>query len=302
MTNRTTNATASPEETSGPQVERSGIATPAGPGAEPGNFTTTEMMTIAAARLLKNNAVCFVGIGLPSTAANLARLTHAPDVVLIYESGPIGAKPHVLPLSIGDGDLAETADTVVSTPEIFRYWLQGGRIDVGFLGAAQIDRFANINTTVIGDYHHPKTRLPGAGGAPEIASSAKEVFVILKQTARAFVERLDFITSVGFLDGGDARARLGLPGNGPVVVVTDLCIMEPDPKTKELTVTSLHPGVTREQVQAATAWPIRFAAEVRQTPPPTPAEMGNLRDLERRTAIAHQRSVASGSSRRPRMD
>jgi glutaconate CoA-transferase subunit B len=302
MTNRTTDATANPEETSGPQVERSGTATPAAPGARSANFTTTEMMTIAAARLLKNNAVCFVGIGLPSTAANLARLTHAPDVVLIYESGPIGAKPHVLPLSIGDGDLAETADTVVSTPEIFRYWLQGGRIDVGFLGAAQIDRFANINTTVIGDYHHPKTRLPGAGGAPEIASSAKEVFVILKQTARAFVEKIDFITSVGFLDGGDARVRLGLPGNGPVVVVTDLCIMEPDPQTKELTVTSLHPGVAREQVQAATAWPVRFAAQVHQTSPPTPAELENLRDLERRTAIAHQRSVASGSSSRPRRD
>src|SRR5450755_1904136 len=150
-------------------------------------YSADEMMTVAAARMLRDGAVCFVGIGLPSTAANLARLTHAPEAVLVYESGPIGAKPSVLPLSIGDGDLAETADTVVSTPEIFRYWLQGGRIDVGFLGAAQIDRFANINTTVIGDYHHPKTRLPGAGGAPEIASSAKEVFVILKQSARAFV-------------------------------------------------------------------------------------------------------------------
>jgi glutaconate CoA-transferase subunit B len=263
------------------------------------DFTTTEIMTIAASRLLKNNAVCFVGIGLPSTAANLARFTHAPDVVLIYESGPIGAKPHVLPLSIGDGDLAETADTVVSTPEIFRYWLQGGRIDVGFLGAAQIDRFANINTTVIGDYHYPKTRLPGAGGAPEIASCAREVFVILKQTARAFVEKLDFITSVGFLDGGDARVRLGLPGKGPVVVVTDLCIMQPDPQSKELTVTSLHPGVTREQVQAQTGWPIRFAEEVRQTPPPTPSEMEKLRDLERRTAIAHQRVVGVSTAGKP---
>jgi glutaconate CoA-transferase subunit B len=283
-------------ERSGPQGESSGSL------AAAADFTTTEMMTIAASRLLKNNSVCFVGIGLPSTAANLARLTHAPDVVLIYESGPIGAKPHVLPLSIGDGDLAETADTVVSTPEIFRYWLQGGRIDVGFLGAAQIDRFANINTTVIGDYHHPKTRLPGAGGAPEIASSAKEVFVILKQTARAFVEKLDFITSIGFLDGGDARDRLGFPGKGPVVVVTDLCIMEPDPQTKELTVTSLHPGVSREQVQAATAWPIRFAVQVRQTPPPAPAEMENLRDLERRTAIAHQRSVTPAPSGPARLD
>src|SRR6266446_8122525 len=160
-------------------------------------YTTNEIMTIAAARLLKNGAVCFVGIGLPSTAANLARLTHAPDIVLIYESGPIGAKPAVLPLSIGDGNLAETADTVVSTPEIFRYWLQGGRVDVGFLGAAQIDRFANINTTVIGDYHSPAARLPGAGGAPEIAASSGEVLITLRQNKRSFVEKLDFVTSCG---------------------------------------------------------------------------------------------------------
>src|ERR1700746_3265621 len=158
-------------------------------------YTTNEIMTIAAARLLKNGAVCFVGIGLPSTAANLARLTHAPDAVLVYESGPIGAKPAVLPLSIGDGNLAEPADTVVSTPEIFRYWLQGGRIDVGFLGAAQLDRFANINTTVVGPYHKPKVRLPGAGGAPEISSSAKEVLIVVKQSKRTFVEQVEFVTS-----------------------------------------------------------------------------------------------------------
>src|SRR5262252_7117199 len=168
-------------------------------------YTTNEIMTVAAARLLKNRAVCFVGIGLPSTAANLARLTHAPDIVLIYESGPIGAKPAILPLSIGDGNLAETADTVVSTPEIFRYWLQGGRVDVGFLGAAQIDRFANINTTVIGSYQKPKVRLPGAGGAPEIAASTKEVLIILRQSRRTFVEKVEFITSAGFLGGGDER-------------------------------------------------------------------------------------------------
>src|SRR5258705_9104881 len=218
------------------------------------NYTTSEIMTIAAARLLKNGAVCFVGIGLPSTAANLARLTHAPDIVLIYESGPIGAKPAVLPLSIGDGNLAETADTVVSTPEIFRYWLQGGRVDVGFLGAAQIDRFANINTTVIGDYGKPSTRLPGAGGAPEIASCAKEVVLVRKQSARPFVKKLGFLTSVGHLVGVDARKKLGLPGKGPVAVVTDLCLMQPDPVTRELTVTQLHPDVSREQVQKATGW------------------------------------------------
>ena len=250
-------------------------------------YTTNEIMTIAAARLLKNGAVCFVGIGLPSTAANLARLTHAPDIVLIYESGPIGAKPPVLPLSIGDGNLAETADTVVSTPEIFRYWLQGGRVNVGFLGAAQIDKFANINTTVIGEYRKPGTRLPGAGGAPEIASCAGEVVLVLKQSARAFVKKLDFVTSVGHLDGGDARSRLRLPGKGPVAVVTDLCLMEPDAVTKELTVTQLHPGVGKDQVVKATAWEIRFAVEVQETAVPTSLELETLRDLERRTKLAH---------------
>jgi glutaconate CoA-transferase subunit B len=249
-------------------------------------------MTIAASRLLKNGAVCFVGIGIPSTAANLARLTHAPDIVLIYESGPIGAKPPVLPLSIGDGDLAETADTVVSTPEIFRYWLQGGRVDVGFLGAAQIDRFANINTTVIGDYRKPSTRLPGAGGAPEIAACAGEVVLVLKQSARAFVNKLDFVTSVGYLDGGDARNRLRLPGKGPVAVVTDLCLMEPDAVTRELTVTQLHPSVTREDVQRATSWEIRFASELNVTAAPTGAELETLRDLERRTKLAHSKQVS----------
>jgi glutaconate CoA-transferase subunit B len=250
-------------------------------------YTTNDMMTVAASRRLKNGVVCFVGIGLPSTAANLARLTHAPDVSLIYEAGPIGAKPTVLPLSIGDGELSETADTVVATPEIFRYWLQGGRVDVGFLGAAQLDRFANVNTTVIGDYNHPKVRLPGAGGAPEIAGSAKEVLVIIKQSPRTFVAKVDFVTSVGHADGGDARKRLGLPGKGPSVVVTDLCVMEPDPVTKELTVISLHPGVTRTQVEKATGWPIRFAETVTETLTPTEAEMVALRALLKRTADQH---------------
>jgi glutaconate CoA-transferase, subunit B len=260
--------------------------------AQPG-YTTNEIMTIAAARLLKNGAVCFVGIGLPSTAANLARLTHAPDIVLIYESGPIGAKPPVLPLSIGDGNLAETADTVVSTPEIFRYWLQGGRVDVGFLGAAQIDRFANINTTVIGDYKKPSTRLPGAGGAPEIASCAHEVVLVLKQSARGFVKKLDFVTSVGHLDGGDARKRLGLPGKGPVAVVTDLCVMKPNEITKELTVMQLHRGVSREQVAKATSWDVQFAGILQETPAPSLTELETLRDLERRTNLAHGNITAA---------
>jgi glutaconate CoA-transferase, subunit B len=245
------------------------------------------MMTVAAARSLRNGAVCFVGIGLPSTAANLARLTHAPDAVLVYESGPIGAKPPVLPLSIGDGHLAETADTVVSTPEIFRYWLQGGRIDVGFLGAAQLDRFANINTTVLGAYDRPKVRLPGAGGAPEISSSAKEVVIIVKQSKRTLVEKLDFVTSVGFLHGGDAREHAGLSGKGPVAVITDLCILRPDPVTRELKVASVHPGVSRDTICDHTGWNLQFAENCAKTEPPRPQELEVLRDLKARTAAAH---------------
>ena len=175
------------------------------------DYSTDEMMTVAAARALTDGTVCFVGIGLPSTAANLARRMHAPEAVLIYESGCIGAKPDRLPASIGDGVLSETADSVISVPEIFSYWLQAGRIDVGFLGAAQIDRHANLNTTVIGPYDDPKVRLPGAGGAPEIAANCGEVIITLRHTTRAFVERLDFITSVGHGDGGDHRERLRVP-------------------------------------------------------------------------------------------
>ena len=250
-------------------------------------YTADEMMTVAAARMLHNGMVCFVGIGLPSAAANLARLTHAPDVVLIYESGPIGTRPSVLPLSIGDGELAETAEAVSSVPEMFSYWLQGGRIDIGFLGAAQIDRFANINTTVIGDYNAPATRLPGAGGAPEIATSSREVLITLRQNKRAFVEKLDFVTSAGHLDGGDARARLGFPGKGPRRLITDLAILTPDPVTKELTLTSVHPGVTVERVIENTGWPLKVAREVATTPPPTDTELTVLRDLQQRTARAH---------------
>ncbi len=248
------------------------------------NYTADEMMTIAAARMLKNGTVCFVGIGLPSAAANVARLTHAPDIVLIYESGPIGTKPNVLPLSIGDGELSETAETVVSIPEMFAYWLQGGRIDFGFLGAAQIDRFANINTTVIGDYHKPTTRLPGAGGAPEIATSSKEVLIALRQNKRAFVEKLDFMTSGGYFEGGDARRRMGLPGKGPTAVITDLGILTPDHETKELTLTSIHPGITVEKVTEATGWPLKISPRLATTSAPTEVELGVLRDLNERTA------------------
>ena len=250
-------------------------------------YTSDEMMTIAAARMVRNGAVLFVGIGLPSAAANLARRTTAPDTVLIYESGAIGAKPTVLPLSIGDGELGETADAVVSVPEMFAYWLQGGKIDLGFLGAAQIDRFANINTTVIGPYGTPKVRLPGAGGAPEIAASCKEVLITLRQNNRAFVKKLDFVTSAGHLDGGDSRERLRFPGKGPVAVITDLGILTPDAVTKELTLTSLHPGVTVDQVVAATGWALQVAPHLETTAPPTEQELSVLRDLQARTERAH---------------
>ena len=243
------------------------------------SHTSEEMMAVAAARRLRDRSVCFVGIGLPSKAANLARATHAPGCVLIYESGTIGAKPLNLPLSIGDGELAETADAVVGVPEIFAYWLQAGRIDVGFLGAAQIDRYGNLNSTVIGDYDHPKVRLPGGGGAPEIAASCKETLVILKQSPRTFVERLDFRTSVGFGDGPGSREELGLRGRGVTAVITDLGELEPDPETCELTLARLHPGITVEQAVAATGWPLAVRDGLEESIPPSDHELEALRAL-----------------------
>jgi len=227
------------------------------------SFTADEMMAVEAARRLKSDDVVFVGIGWPSLAANLARRTHAPGCVLIYESGTIGAKPTRLPLSIGDGELAETADSVVSVPEMFAYWLQSGRIDVGFLGAAQIDRHGNLNSTVIGDYETPKVRLPGGGGAPEIATSVKDVVVMLRQTSRACVERLDFKTSRG------DRVR---------VVVTDLGILEP--RDGELTLVRVHPGVEARDVRAATGWDLQVAADLDVSLAPTPEELAALRELD----------------------
>jgi glutaconate CoA-transferase, subunit B len=223
-----------------------------------------EMMTVAAARELRDGEVCFVGIGLPSTAANLARGRHAPDVVLIYESGTIGSKPTRLPLSIGDGDLAETADAVVPVPEIFNYWLQGGRIDVGFLGAAQIDRQGNLNSTVIGAYEEPKVRLPGAGGAPEIAALTKRVITIIRQSDRTFVNQLDFKTSLGADDQ---------------VVITDLGILRR--VDGELVMSALHPGVTLDQAREATAWELAVADDLETTEPPTEDELAALRELKR---------------------
>jgi glutaconate CoA-transferase, subunit B len=244
------------------------------------SYSSDEMMAVAASRRLRDGMTCFVGIGLPSTAANLARRLHAPGCVLVYESGTIGAKPAHLPLSIGDGELAETADAVVSVPEIFAYWLQGGRIDVGFLGAAQIDRYGNLNSTVIGEYDAPKVRLPGAGGAPEIAASCRETYVMLRQSPRTFVEQLDFRTSVGFGDGPRTRRRLGFSGDGVTAVVTDLGVLEPDSEMAELTMTELHPGVSADDVRAATGWELRVADDVRVGDLPTEDELEVLRSLK----------------------
>jgi glutaconate CoA-transferase, subunit B len=246
-----------------------------------GDFTADEIMTVAAARALRDGQTCFVGIGLPSTAANLARATHAPGLVLIYESGTLGAKPDRLPLSIGDGILAQTADAVVSVPEVFNYWLQPGRVDVGFLGAAQVDRYGNINTTVVGDdYRHPKVRLPGAGGAPEIAASARRGIIMVRHSRRTLVERVDFVTSVGFGSGPGDRERLGLTGTGPQLLITDLGILEPDPDTCELTLTHLHPNATLDQAREATGWALKVAPDVARTRPPTAEELAALRKLE----------------------
>ena len=250
------------------------------------NYTPNEMMTIAAARALKNEDVCFVGIGMPSAAANLARLTHAPDITLIYESGTLATKPNVLPLSIDDPELCETALTTVSVPEMFRYWLQGGRITVGFLGGAQIDKYANLNTTVVGAYDKPKVRLPGGGGAPEIATSCGEIFIIMAQGKRSFVDKLDFVTSLGHGDGGN-RGKLGATNKGPTRLMTDLAIFEPEPGTSEMIVTSIHPGVSREQIADNTGWPVRYATKVQETPAPTDKELATLRDLHARTKRAH---------------
>jgi len=248
------------------------------------SYTSDEMMTVAAARLLWNGCVCFVGIGLPSAVANLARLLHAPDIVLIYESGTIGARPTVLPLSIGDGELAETATAVVSLPEIFAYWLQAGRVDVGFLGAAQIDRFGNLNSTVIGSYHKPKTRLPGAGGAPEIASNARQTFVVLKQSPRSFVAELDFKTSIGFGEGHGARARTGARGAGPQAVITDFGLLRPAADTQELQLVACFENVDPQAAVRATGWPLRVADELEVIRAPESEELRVLRELHARRA------------------
>ena len=254
-------------------------------------YTADEMMTITAARQLRNRAVCFVGIGLPSAACNLARLTHAPDLVLIYESGTVGTRPDSLPLSIGDGELAETAVAVVPLPEVFSYYLQGGRVDVGFLGAAQIDRFGNLNSTVIGEYDRPSVRLPGAGGAPEIATHAREVLIIMKQSPRSFVASLDFRTSCGYLEGHGARRAQGCPGAGPRTVITDIGVLRPHPQTEELQLVALYPGKTLQEAKSATGWPLQAAADIEILASPDAADLRALRELHARTAVAHASPV-----------
>ena len=255
------------------------------------DWTRDEMMTVAAARQLRDGCICFVGIGLPSAACNLARLTHAPDVVLIYESGTVGTRPDVLPLSIGDGELADTAACVIPLPEVFSYLLQAGRVDVGFLGAAQLDRFGNLNSTVIGPYDAPKTRLPGAGGATEIAAHARQTFVMLKATPRSLVAQLDFRTSGGFLEGNGARARTSMRGTGPQSVITDFGVLQPHPASDELQLAALFDGTTVDQARAATGWPLRVAERIDTIAAPSTKELDTLRTLEARTHESHARPV-----------
>jgi glutaconate CoA-transferase, subunit B len=245
----------------------------AGPG-----WSRSEMLVVAGARALAGRRVCFVGIGLPNIAVALARRTVAPEIELIYESGVYGARPARLPLSIGDPCLVTGATAVMSMVELFQYFLQGGLVDVGFLGAAQLDRHGNINTTVIGDYRRPKVRLPGSGGACEIAINAREVFILMRQSSRSFVERIDFRTSPGNLGGAASRAAQGWQGKGPSVVVTDLGSYDFDPETGEMRLVAVHPGVSVDDTRAATGWDLRVAADLVTTPDPTDEELRLIRE------------------------
>jgi glutaconate CoA-transferase subunit B len=242
------------------------------------DYSPSEMMIVAAARALAGIRTVFVGVGLPNIACNLAQRTVAPDLELVYESGVYGARPARLPLSIGDPALITGALSVCSMADLFGLYLQGGRIDVAFLGGAQIDRYGNLNTTVIGDYAHPKVRLPGSGGACEIAIHARQVFIIMRLSRRSFVERLDFLTSPGHLSGSGEREQLGMPGRGPQVVVTDKCVFRFDAGTGEMVVVSLHPGVRLEDVRAEMGWDPRVSPDLRETEPPTPEELRLLRE------------------------
>ncbi len=241
------------------------------------NWTSAELMTINAARLLRDGDVVFVGVGIPNLACNLARRTHAPGLLMIYEAGVIGAQPRRLPLSIGDPTLVSGASAVCSMYDIFTLYLQRGNVDVGFLGGAQVDRYGNINSTVIGDYAHPKVRLPGSGGSQEIAAWAKRCYVMTPHQKRRFPECVDFTTSAGFMDGRARRETLKLRGVGPQAVVTDLGILEPD-ETGELIMAALHPGVSLERAQANTGWALRASEKLRFTDPPELYELQILRE------------------------
>ncbi len=241
------------------------------------DYTASEMMVVTAARLLRDDDVVFVGIGLPNLACNLARRTHAPNLNLVYEAGVVGAQPARLPLSIGDPCLVSGAAAVCSMYEVFAFYLQRGKIDVGFLGGAQIDRFGNINATVIGPYHKPKVRLPGSGGAAEIAAWANRVYCITPHQPRRFPERCDFVTSAGFLSGRKEREATGVRGGGPLAVVTDLGVLEPD-ENGELTLTSLHPGAKVEDAIQNTGWPLKVATDLKTTTPPMDQEIRLLRE------------------------
>jgi len=241
------------------------------------DYSTSELMTINAARLLRDGDVVFVGVGLPNLACNLALRTHAPNLLLIYEAGVIGAQPERLPLSIGDPTLVSGSAAVCGMYEIFTLYLQRGNVDVGFLGGAQIDRFGNINATVIGDYHHPKVRLPGSGGSMEIAAWANRCYIITPHQKRRFPEKVDFRTSAGFLSGRSERQAAGILGGGPQAVVTDLGILEPD-ETGEMVLTALHPGCTIEQALENTGWALRVSSDVRVTLPPGEEELRILRE------------------------
>jgi glutaconate CoA-transferase subunit B len=240
-------------------------------------YSSSELLTINAARLLRDGDVVFVGVGLPNLACNLARHTHAPNIVMIYEAGVIGAQPARLPLSIGDPTLVSGALAVCSMYDIFSLYLQRGNVDVGFLGGAQIDRYGNINATVVGSYGHPKVRLPGSGGSMEMAAWAKRCYILTPHQKRRFPEKVDFRTSAGFLGGRPEREAAALHGAGPQAVVTDLGIMEPD-ENGELTLTALHPGCSAEQACANTGWPLKIAPELRKTEPPSEEELRILRE------------------------
>jgi glutaconate CoA-transferase subunit B len=245
------------------------------------DYTPTDMMVVTASRFLRDGEIVFIGIGLPSLATNLARRLHAPNIIMNYESGTLDTKPGKPPLSIGDDELSLKALSIVSGPEMFRYWLQGGTFETGFLAAAQIDRYANLNSTVIGNYHNPKVRLPGAGGAPEIAHFCHRTIIMLRQTRRSFVEQLDFTTTLGFGEGGDSITELGHSGKGLITVITDLGILESDPVSKELVQTYIHPGATTEQVKESTGWDLRIAGQVKTTAVPGEEELTVLKDLQK---------------------